>query len=1144
MLHLEKLTLHNFKSFRQASMKFGEGFNCIVGPNGSGKSSICDAILFSLGESSLKRMRVSNLPQLINNSVKPNPEDGMKRGWVSITLNGSEQIEITKVVRSDGKVSYRLNGKHVTRQEVIDALHAHRSELESTNTITQGEIVKVLDLNAKERRELIDVAAGIKEFDDKRDASLKELEKVEAKIGEARIMMNERKGFLDELEKEKKDAESYIEITNTLKRSNYTILKLREGQLTEEHQKLLESQKAANEKISKLEHVLNENTLKIESLNAEKSKLSEELNKRSIEVNSSNHKAEELAKQIAVIKEQIKSSESIAETAEAQLQEKSKEREAIEAKLKENDLKVQKLKSELEAKDKELKDSEAYSFSEEDNAQMMHEYEEQRAAAERLEGELSVLKLEKASLDSNGKAISESLAGTEEELKSLLEEYAKAEESTKARSEEKAMLEESSRALKARFGELLKEQNALKAEAGNCDMEILRAREKISIYGAADKTGQVLQKAMQGGFYGRVRDLVTFESKHAEAINAAAQSRMGYFVVDTIEDAEKAIRVMKDNGLERASFIPIKDIRTGEQKQIKGLKPIIGLVEFDEKFGKVMEFVFSNTFLVESVGKAREYSIGKARFVTLEGELVESSGVVSGGASKSAPSMSSLNSKLASLERDRAEISRKLEELEGKAEELRKEIADKEVNVLAIDSESEGARERLAALKLKIETLNSKKGAYQKQLEGIGKDSAKNGERLIAVEKEMLAAKSKANATYSVISGMMSSKAKSSSDKGARAKAKALREEVEKLKIEIASMEKEDEMMKQRSSDVLKEMELESSRTKEARAKRKELSEDAEKLERSKAEMEEAIKEHDSKSASIFKKVSALEDEISKLSFERGKQESEISKMKSELQAQGMSIAQVQTRLADIKAELLSYQDIIPIEGLPIKELEDRIVLLKAELEKLGSVNLKAPEMYEERKRMLDEAEKKLETLESEKASILSVINEVEAKKLNVFNETLQKVNENFSKLYPYGFEGEAKLELSDMKDPFNSGLIISISKTKGPRSIESMSGGEKSLITLMLIFAIQMMNPMAFYIFDEIDSALDEENSKKLSNMIKGMSSRSQFIVVSHNSTLIQSADVAIGVARQEGESRVVGIQMARQQVEAEISGNAQDKQ
>ncbi|MGC8622699.1 MAG: AAA family ATPase [Candidatus Micrarchaeia archaeon] len=1141
MLHLEKLTLHNFKSFRQASMKFGEGFNCIVGPNGSGKSSICDAILFSLGETSLKRMRVGNLAQLINNSVKPNPEDDMKRAWVSVTLNGSEQIEITKIVRSDGKVSYRLNGKHVTRQEVIDALHAHRSELESTNTITQGEIIKVLNLNPKERRELIDVAAGIKEFDDKKDAALKELEKVEAKIGEAKIMMNERRGFLDELEKEKRDAEKYTEATNTLKRSNYTILKLRESQLTEEHQKLLASQKAISEKIAEVERSLNANVLKIESLNAEKSKISDELNKRSVEVNSSNHKAEELAKQIAVIREQIKALESSAETAEMELSEKSKEKEAIEAKLKENELNIQKLKSELELKENELKESEAYSLSEEDNEQMMHEYEEQRATAEKLEGELSSLKLEKVSIEGNAKATRGSLEEAKEGLKAALEEYAKIEESVKAYGEEKTVLEDSANALKAKLDELFIEQNKLKGEAGSCEMEILRAKEKISIYGASDKTGQALQKAMKKGFYGRVRDLVTYEPKYTEAVNAAAQSRMNYFVVDTIEDAERAIQILKEGGFERASFIPINDIKVGEQKRINGLKQILDLVKFEDKFESVMNFVFSNTFLIESVGKARSYGIGKARFVTLEGELVESSGVVSGGTAKSVPSISSLNSRLATLEKEKAEISRKMEIIEKEAEELKKEFADKEVKILAIDSESAGSRERLLLLKARIETLKAKISTYERQLEAIASDSEKIDERAKALEKEMIATKAKAGSIYSTISSMMTAKGKASGDKEKRAKAKALREETERLKIGLAATEKESEMMKLRALEVQKEAELNAGRVKEAKEKKKELAEEVEKLEKSKAEVEESIKEHDSKSAALFKKVSEFENEISKLSFEKGKQESELSKMKGELQVQGMSIAQVQTRLSDIKAELLSYQDVIPIDGMSIKELEDKTVLLKAELERLGSVNLKAPEMYEERKKMLEDAEKRLDTLESEKASILSVIDEVEAKKLNVFNETLQKVNENFSKLYPYGFEGEAKLELSDPKDPFNSGLLISITKTKGPRSVDTMSGGEKSFVTLMLLFAIQMMNPMAFYIFDEIDSALDEENSKKLSKMIKELSSRSQFIVVSHNSTLIQAADVAIGVARQDGESRVVGIQIAKQQVEAGASSGKQ---
>jgi chromosome segregation protein len=179
MQYLDSIIIHNFKSFKHANIKFSKGFNCIVGANGSGKSNLCDALLFALGESSLKRMRVSNTALLINSFAKPKSDDGVKRAYVKIAFGGDNPLEIARIIKSNNKMGYRLNGKHATRQEVVEVLRAYRSEINDTNIIAQGEVSSMVSLNAKERRELIDVAAGIKEFNDKKEIAMKELQKVE-----------------------------------------------------------------------------------------------------------------------------------------------------------------------------------------------------------------------------------------------------------------------------------------------------------------------------------------------------------------------------------------------------------------------------------------------------------------------------------------------------------------------------------------------------------------------------------------------------------------------------------------------------------------------------------------------------------------------------------------------------------------------------------------------------------------------------------------------------------------------------------------------------------------------------------------------------------------------------------------------------
>jgi chromosome segregation protein len=215
--------------------------------------------------------------------------------------------------------------------------------------------------------------------------------------------------------------------------------------------------------------------------------------------------------------------------------------------------------------------------------------------------------------------------------------------------------------------------------------------------------------------------------------------------------------------------------------------------------------------------------------------------------------------------------------------------------------------------------------------------------------------------------------------------------------------------------------------------------------------------------------------------------------------------------------------------GQRSEELERQIILWKADIEKLGNVNMKAPELYAQKSKDVEEARQKISVLESEKESVLAMINEIDSKKLSIFIETFNAVNENFKNLFPLAFEGSAYLELENRKDPFNSGLVIRVkTKSNKEKLQETMSGGEKSLLMLMMIFAILMRKPMSFYIFDEIDISLDKENTKKLSHVIKELSKKSQMIIVSHNDNMIVAADAAIGVSKSNDESKAFGLDIA----------------
>jgi chromosome segregation protein len=208
--------------------------------------------------------------------------------------------------------------------------------------------------------------------------------------------------------------------------------------------------------------------------------------------------------------------------------------------------------------------------------------------------------------------------------------------------------------------------------------------------------------------------------------------------------------------------------------------------------------------------------------------------------------------------------------------------------------------------------------------------------------------------------------------------------------------------------------------------------------------------------------------------------------------------------------------------------MEAEVNILSSKINDLGNVNLKAPEIYDERKKTVEEASSRVSTLQTEKDAVLRMMEEIDSKKLQTFMDMLNEVNKNFMKLYNYVFPGKAGIVLENDKDPLNSGIHIKITEGKTEKQFMSMSGGERAIISLMLLFSIHMGRKSSLYIFDEVDAALDKENAKKLSTLVKQMSQEAQFIVISHNDSLIVNADTAIGVVKTEGESKAYGVDVS----------------
>ena len=1128
MLYIDRIVLHNFKSFRHASIAFRKNFNCIVGPNGSGKSNVCDSLLFALGESSLRRLRIVSPTQLLNEDVKKGRNEEMRRAYVKVVMGGDANVEIIRYAREDRKMGYRLNGKHTTKQDVVEFLKGHGGDVNETNTIAQGEIVRILNMNSKERREIIDIAAGINEFDKKKEAAEKELERVEEKLGEAHGMLNERRGFLNELKKEKEDAERYKEFADQAKLLAFSILTARENALMDEletHREQLSKANARKDGISKELIGIDSD---IESLSSERRKLAEELNRHSIEASSANNAIEGIKRELAVVDERLSSSKASRAKAEETLAKTSSE-------IEKHSKKSGELKAELESLRNEIGGFKNYEEIDESGnyADIAERYSKLSAEISALEEEHSATAIRGAGIENRMHSLEETLSRYNSEMGQLQARLSENAVALKKALEAVELAGKAKEDALKEDAEIVSKIAEMKKASEKAGEEMIRVREQIAMHGGAGAAIEAkLREEIGEGFHGRAYQLCAYPEEFEAAINASAGSRLGYFVVDNASIASMAIEVLKKRDMGRASFIPIEDVVKYEiDRSGRGLKPIIDHVQFDERYSKVFNFIFSNTYLVGSIAEAKKNGIGKRRYVTLEGDLVENTGVISGGRNRAAKSPMMLESQLAALRTKLSDISDKMAKLEAGRKPIGERIARAETDLIRHNAAISSTHASESEINAAIAKLETDAERISRELDGEKAMLDKLGNEKAVMEKRLSAAKAEAQALRGQLGDSSAAKRGGAAVEAVK-KAKEARARLEALKVKAAGVEKELELVGERSLALEEERKAQGRSIKELIAEEKGLSLKRAKLEADRKELEGNMNSKDSFAKELYAKVSEHEKKISELGFRSGTLKSEMERLeRSAIELSG-KISQAEVRIGDIKAEKRSYEDIVPLD-MPLDQMEQKLGAARAGMERLGSVNMKAPEMYAERSREVEEAEERLRTISMEKTSILDMINEIESKKISVFGEVFDSINANFKRIYKLAYDGEAEMRLENQKNPFSSGLQIIIKEGGRTRSVEALSGGEKSFVLIMLIFAIQMRRQMSFYIFDEIDSALDKENSKKLSLLLKRLGESSQFIVVSHNDSLIAYADTVIGVAKHDGESKAVGIEASAGGVE-----------
>ena len=1179
-MHITEVVLDGFKSFgRTTRIPFYEDFTVITGPNGSGKSNIIDGVLFALGLARTRGIRAEKLTDLIYNPGHDGDEDvsGPNEAAVTVVLSnedgtldrgqvvaaaGSENVgdvsEITikrRVKRTEENYYsyYYLNGRSVNLSDIQDLLAAAGVTPEGYNVVMQGDVTEIINMTPYRRREIIDEIAGVAEFDAKKEAAFEELETVQDRIDEADLRIEERAGRLDRLSEERERALEYRSHREEIERQRGYLKASELEEKRETHTQVEAEIDEREEALESLRAELDERQGRLTRLEEDLADLTHEIEtKGEDEQIAIRAEIEEIKGEIDRLEGRIEDAERRATEAETerrnafvQIDRKNERLDELDSEIKEVKIEKASLKSAIATKRGELAEVEAeIEGADTEFDELKAELSEKKERLESLKQERNEAQREKDRLLDEARRRSNEESEARERLNAAHEEVPE----IKARiSELKSELDKAERNEET-IEEAVADLFAEKAERAERLDEVESAlREKqneyASLEAAASQRGdsswpRAVTEVKNGGIdgvHGAVGELGSVETEYAEACETAAGGRLANVVVDDDGVGSTCIDYLKRRNAGRATFLPITKMDERGLPRCPSMPGVIdfarNLVEYDDRYEPIFSYVLGSTLVVEDMRTARDL-MGEYRMVTLDGDLVERSGAMTGGSgggsrysfSKSGGGkLERIAAAIRDLEDDRQDLEAEIADLDAKIDDARERKADAAERVRSVEADVERAEKTLAETNERIERLEEELDGMAERRESVDEEMGELDETIDDLTDEI-------GATEEAIAGIEAELADS--------KIPELSERADGIRAEIDEREDRIDSLDGRLNELTLEREYASDAVDD-------LHETVENAQNRKAEAEAAIDDHE---AAIEEReerletkreaIADLEEELSELRAERETLREEIREATRERDEQASRVSEAEEKLASLseRADRLDWEideleaqvgEYDP-ETIPdLETVEERIEELEAAMEALEPVNMLAIDEYDEVEAELETLEERRDVLVSERDAIAERIESYEAEKRETFMETFESINGHFTEIFSRLSAGSGELLLENPEDPFEEGLTMKAQPADKPvQRLGAMSGGEKSLTALSFIFAIQRHNPAPFYALDEIDAFLDAVNAERVGEMIEELAADAQFVVVGHRAALLERSDRAIGVTMQgDNVSAVTGM-------------------
>lgn len=1168
--------MENFKSYgrRKVTLHLTKGLTVVSGPNGCGKSNISDAIQFVLGQLSSKTIRTEQLSGVIFAGTK---EGQKKASYAKVTLvldNSTEpkeipiatnEVQIGRKVHLDGRSEYYLNGSRITRSEIIDTLGICGISIDGYNVIRQGEIAKFSNMSAIELRELFEEIAGIAAYDEKKAKAQDNLEKARNKLQIATVRVEESIKKLNRLEQEKKDALKYQELKNRIKNTEAKLLHARIRQLKEqisetkqEISTLRTEQEVIKKKMVKLVEEISDYDEKIQKAKAQvKDASGDSLNnlnatiealakKQSEELSGLKQRKSEL-EAIGLKKQQLelKLTETLEENRDL------KERNSLlQDNLEGTDVTLKKIQQELKKQRKLLENSRS--------TEKLDRLEEVRSKISHINNELSSLDSRITILNNDLKINQTRIADKEQrvvKVAGILAQFL----SRKANYvNELSEFDEKIRKLEVRINEQRMELQTVEEELKDNEERFRQTAVTIKrIQTELATTKKVMEQIAQrnrgiklilkardngtiDGIHGTIGELCKTHPKYSVALSITAGKRTDFVVVENDEVAAQCIMLIKKAKAGRVTFLPLNKLRPRVIDPKINEEGFIGraidLVKFKEQFRKAIQYVFGQTVIVKDLATARRIGFNY-RAVSLDGDVVNPSGTITGGFYSGGK-----GNKISLIVEDKEELPQlkeKLRELEDERERLLeyRRMIDEELNDKLLPQLNNLKRNRdlmnrdLKATNEEIDLRSEENLTIQKDFE----DLTKKHEELKREVQELTERQEDREASLREYKDLEITLKAEIDTSGVQELIEEIeqketeQEEITEILNELrmkqfkASSNLEDnlkqiEEIKQELAKISAKEPKKAEEVTQAQQKTESITKELEMKKKQREELMETFRKNQIKVEKLESEQKALRKELENKREEQNQRIIIIERMINEQNNAEQQIKELEQIAGERDLPFIFAED----EEISIEVLKEVLNGLKAELDDLPEINMKAISQYEEELELNQKLVKKQKFVEKDFEAINQAIKEIETEKREKFMTVFNGISKDFNKIFGIlSPDGRAKLELEDPDDPFNAGIrIMANPGGKKITSMLSLSGGEKSLTALAMIFAIQRYKPAPFYIFDEIDAFLDINNVHKVATLVREMSKDTQILIISLRAPMIAAAEKIFGVTA--GEDRI----------------------